>query len=58
MGNMTILFFISIFPICPSENKCGKCFADMLISLLAKLIGSRFRVQGSKVTTDGHCSPY
>ncbi len=23
-----------------------------------KLIGSRFRVQGSKVATDGHCSQY
>jgi hypothetical protein len=34
MGSITIRFFISKFPIRPSENKCGKCLADMLISLL------------------------
>jgi hypothetical protein len=27
-------------------------------NFVPKLIGSRFRVQGSKVTTDGYCTPY
>jgi hypothetical protein len=27
-------------------------------NFVPKLIGSRFRVQGSKVTIDGYCTPY
>jgi hypothetical protein len=31
---------------------------NFLLSLIPKLIGLRFKVQGSKVTADGTCSPY
>jgi hypothetical protein len=31
---------------------------SFFIELTPELIGFRFRVQGSRVTTDGHCSKY